>query len=40
MYRVAMCGTFDIKNYGDLLFPLVLRHELESRFGLKELAAK
>ena len=27
-FRVAMCGTFDIKNYGDLLFPLVLRHEL------------
>ena len=25
-----MCGTFDIKNYGDLLFPLVLRHELSS----------
>lgn len=25
-----MCGTFDIKNYGDLLFPLVLRHELSA----------
>ncbi|MCU1339193.1 MAG: hypothetical protein JWO19_4774 [Bryobacterales bacterium] len=29
--RVAMCGTFDVKNYGDLLFPLVLRHELGQR---------
>jgi len=29
--RVAMCGTFDVKNYGDLLFPLALRHELGKR---------
>ena len=26
-----MCGTFDVKNYGDLLFPRVLRHELDRR---------
>lgn len=26
-----MCGTFDVKNYGDLLFPLVLRHALGKR---------
>ena len=29
--RVAMCGTFDVRNYGDLLFPPVLRHELGQR---------
>src|SRR5512141_178395 len=28
---VAMCGTFDVKNFGDLLFPPVLRHELGRR---------
>jgi hypothetical protein len=26
-----MCGTFDVKNYGDMMFPIVLRHELEKR---------
>jgi len=26
-----MCGTFDVKNFGDLLFPPVLRHELGKR---------
>jgi len=26
-----MCGTFDVKNFGDLLFPPVLRHELGRR---------
>ena len=29
--RVAMCGTFDVRNFGDLLFPRVLRHELGKR---------
>jgi hypothetical protein len=29
--RVAMCGTFDVQNYGDLLFPLILKHELGKR---------
>jgi lipopolysaccharide transport system ATP-binding protein len=29
--RVAMCGSFDLMSYGDLLFPLVLRHELGKR---------
>ncbi len=24
----AICGTFDVRNYGDLLFPLVARHRL------------
>ncbi len=27
--RVAHFGTFDVENYGDLLFPLVLRRRLE-----------
>jgi len=26
--RIAQFGTFDVQNYGDLLFPLVLRHRL------------
>jgi lipopolysaccharide transport system ATP-binding protein len=26
-----MCGTFDVRNFGDLLFPPVLRHELGKR---------
>jgi lipopolysaccharide transport system ATP-binding protein len=31
--RVAMVGTFDIANYGDLLLPLIAAHELRSRLG-------
>jgi len=31
MTKVAMCGTFDVENYGDLLFPLLARHELAKR---------
>lgn len=29
--RVGIVGTFDVENFGDLLFPLIARHELESR---------
>ncbi|MCI1643003.1 MAG: polysaccharide pyruvyl transferase family protein [Bifidobacterium crudilactis] len=29
MARVALCGVFDIANYGDHLFPLILRMELK-----------
>lgn len=29
--RVAILGTFDLQNYGDLLFPLLARHELGKR---------
>ncbi len=25
-YRIAHVGTFDVENYGDLLFPTVLKH--------------
>lgn len=28
---VAVVGTFDVENFGDVLFPRVIRHELESR---------
>ena len=31
--RVAIVGTFDVENYGDLLFPLLARAELERRLG-------
>ncbi|MBM6699816.1 polysaccharide pyruvyl transferase family protein [Bifidobacterium pullorum subsp. saeculare] len=31
MSRVALCGVFDIPNYGDHLFPLVFRNELTKR---------
>ena len=31
MGRIALCGVFDIPNYGDHLFPLVLRKELSRR---------
>jgi len=32
-----MVGTFDVENYGDLLFPLLARHELTSRIPELEL---
>lgn len=31
MGRIALCGVFDIPNYGDHLFPLVFRNELSQR---------
>jgi polysaccharide pyruvyl transferase WcaK-like protein len=31
--RIGMWGTFDLENYGDLLFPLIARCELEARLG-------
>lgn len=33
MIRVGMVGTFDVANFGDLLFPLVARAELRRRLG-------
>jgi polysaccharide pyruvyl transferase WcaK-like protein len=32
-FRVAQFGTFEVDNYGDLLFPLVLRQALRRRLG-------
>lgn len=31
MSAIGMCGTFDVENYGDLLFPLIAGHELRQR---------
>jgi Polysaccharide pyruvyl transferase/2OG-Fe(II) oxygenase superfamily len=33
MPAIGICGTFDVQNYGDLIFPLLARHELERRLG-------
>lgn len=30
-YTICMVGTFDLDNYGDLLFPIVAEHELQKR---------
>jgi GT2 family glycosyltransferase len=35
--RVGIVGTFDVANYGDLLFPLLAEHELGKRLGELEL---
>ena len=35
--RIGIVGTFDVSNYGDLLFPLLAAHELEQRLGPIEL---
>jgi len=37
--QLAICGTFDVRNLGDLLFPLIARHELGKRLGTVELRA-
>ena len=31
--EVGICGTFDVANYGDLLFPLLAEAELRQRLG-------
>src|ERR1700730_7204421 len=31
--QIGICGTFDVENYGDLLFPLIAEAELSRRFG-------
>src|SRR5688572_13223564 len=35
--RIGMVGTFDVANFGDLLFPLVARQELARRLGPVEI---
>jgi len=30
---IGICGTFDVANYGDLLFPLIAESELRERLG-------
>src|ERR1039457_5098425 len=32
-WEVGICGTFDVANYGDLLFPLIAESELTERLG-------
>ena len=32
-WEVGICGTFDVGNYGDLLFPLIAEAELKRRLG-------
>lgn len=36
-WQVGVLGTFDVENYGDLLFPLVAEAELTARLGAVEL---
>lgn len=32
-WHFGICGTFDVSNYGDLLFPFIAEYELKRRFG-------
>jgi hypothetical protein len=32
-WEIGICGTFDVANYGDLLFPLIAEKELTERLG-------
>lgn len=32
-WEVGICGTFDVANYGDLLYPLIAESELTERLG-------
>ena len=32
-WQIGVCGTFDVANYGDLLFPLIAESELKERLG-------
>ncbi len=36
-WHIGICGTFDVANYGDLLFPLLAEAELRQRLGLVNL---
>ncbi len=36
-WQVAIFGTFDVENYGDLLFPIIAEAELARRLGSVEL---
>lgn len=37
LYRVALFGTFDVDNYGDCMFPLIVEHHLKRRLGRVQL---
>lgn len=32
-WQIGLFGTFDVENFGDLLFPLVAEAELSKRLG-------
>ncbi len=32
-WEIGICGTFDVSNYGDLLFPFIAESELKRRLG-------
>src|SRR5437868_3713816 len=32
-WQIGLFGTFDVENYGDLLFPLIAEAELTERLG-------
>lgn len=36
-WQIALFGTFDVENYGDLLFPLIAEAELAERLGTVKL---
>ena len=36
-YRIAHIGSFDVENYGDLLFSDVLKAQLEKRIEIEEI---
>ena len=36
-WQIGLCGTFDVENYGDLLFPLIAEAELTERLGTVKL---
>src|SRR6266849_639891 len=38
-WQVGIVGTFDVENYGDLLFPLIAEAELRARLGSVNLRA-
>jgi glycosyltransferase involved in cell wall biosynthesis len=37
IYNIAISGTFDVENYGDLMFPIMAEHELTRRLGSVQL---
>jgi lipopolysaccharide transport system ATP-binding protein len=36
-WQIGICGTFDVENFGDLLFPIIAETELSKRLGAVKL---
>lgn len=36
-YNIAVIGTFDLENFGDLMFPVILKKQLEKRISIEPL---